>query len=309
MGLFLLPVAMQLDYFFSEIAQIKAPNQVQDLVRLLNEKGEHSVPQLPQSRQQHPLFIPLTQRHDGAITGLLRSVETQNLDIVLTKPDSLQFTWLASSAESFVKREEEIATYQAEVEAARDQEARTGTAALAGRIILRVGPCMTEYENLAEGHLFSGSTQSALIACERNQGCFGHWGRPFAFHARILDKLGRSEEARDVSRHALSNALCTLGDDVDEICSLAQTERPKLVDKLELWSEGKLTDEELRRSNGMDTRSPQETALKRAASLLDLCVAAPDRYSYDTTRRDVAERYLEAGYSSLSSYVDPDETI
>ena len=67
----------------------------------------------------------------------------------------------------------------------------------------------------------SGSEEAALITCERNQRCFEQWGRPFAFHARLLRSLDRSEEARDVARHALSLPLWTFtGYHVALVCAL-----------------------------------------------------------------------------------------
>ena len=39
----------------------------------------------------------------------------------------------------------------------------------AGHVIVRVGPFMEEYEELARGHMGGGSSQAALITCERSQ--------------------------------------------------------------------------------------------------------------------------------------------
>ena len=299
-----------LSYFLQEVALIKPPPKLDDALRLLTDRGETTLRPLPQDLAAHPLLIPLTERADGAVTGLLRSPERSTLELVRTSPDSLQLEWLANSAELFVARQAEMDAFDADVASdGADAVPRSGTASLAGRIILRVGPFMGEYESLVNGHLASGATQSALIACERNQGCFGDWGRPFAFHARILSNLGRDEEARDVARHALTNPLCTLNDKLGAICALSNSCTGQLVERLEWRSKGKLTEDELRRSNGMDTRTPQEIALVRAACLLDLCVAAPSHYSYAAIRPQLGELYGEAGLSSLGALVNPDETI
>ena len=76
-------------------------------------------------------------------------------------------------------------------------EAAASTGGLPGYLLTKVGPFVHEYEALANGHLERGAETSALVTCERTQVCFGAWGRPFAFHARMLSSLGRDEEARD----------------------------------------------------------------------------------------------------------------
>ena len=86
------------------------------------------------------------------------------------------------------------------VHTARTRRARATQAAakapggLDGLLLTRVGPFAASYERLALKHLASGSEQAALIAAERSQDVLPAWGRPFGFHARMLQGLGREEE-------------------------------------------------------------------------------------------------------------------
>lgn len=206
----------------------------------------------------------------------------------------------------YVAREKELAEAEAEI-AAGGAGTPSSKGGVEGRVLMRVGPFMGEYEKLATGHLEKGSEQSALITCERNQRCFEAWGRPFAFHARLLHRLGRDEEARDVARHALSLPLWTLGDEVDEICGFAQTTQGQLLDDLRVRAAGGLTREQLQRENGMDTRTPSEKALQRASCLLDL--ATLGEQTFEAIRPELAERYREAGMGAFATFISPDETI
>ena len=76
-----------------------------------------------------------------------------------------------------------------------------------------------------------------------------------------------------------------------------------LIAKLLLKAEGGLTAQELRMKNNMETRSPQQVAKDRASYLLDLVVADPSTYSWESIRPDLAARYEEAGMKSIASWV------
>eukprot|EP00962_Isochrysis_galbana_P027902 scaffold8780_cov130-Isochrysis_galbana.AAC.13 len=214
----------------------------------------------------------------------------------------------ACTPRRYVAREQELAEAEAEV-AAGGANTPASKGGVEGMVLMRVGPFMGEYERLAARHLDNGSEQSALIACERNQRCFEAWGRPFAFHARILRRLGRSEEARDVARHALSLPLWTLGDDIADVCDMAGSSKEALVEGLEVRATGGLTREQLQRENGMDTRTPREKALERASCLLDLATIDGCARTFGSVRPELAERYREAGMDAFATFVMPDETI
>ena len=188
-------------------------------------------------------------------------------------------------------------------------DAATSPGGLSGYLIAKVGPFESEYEALASGHLSRGSETAALVTCERVQACFGAWGRPFAFHARMLAGLGRDEEARDKARAALELPLWTLGDDLETILEMANTDRDALVSKLRLKADGQLTAEQLKSQNGMEKRTPQQIAKDRASYLLDLVVAAPSDYSWQSIRAELAELYRQADMPSIATFVDGEATL
>ena len=121
----------------------------------------------------------------------------------------------------------------------------------AGHVIVRVGPFMEEYEELARGHMGGGSSQAALITCERcalprvtappgpaqtatchrrYQSLYREWGRPFAYHARLLRSLDRREESRDVAAHALGLPLWSLGYGLGEVRQITKVQERDLGD-------------------------------------------------------------------------------
>ena len=70
-----------------------------------------------------------------------------------------------------------------------------------------------------------------------------------------------------------------------------------------------LTPEQRARDNGMDTRTPREIALERAACLLDIATLPGSEKTWESVRPELAERYSEAGMSDFSAFVSPDETF
>jgi len=314
----------QTSYFLSEIAMMSTPVGLEATLRVLQQQGSELIPPTA-DEDMHPLVLPLAKAADGTVTGLLKwpGDEKAVPPLVSMSATGNQLTLIAPSAQAFVKREIEVADAEgradadalaelaasAQIERALGDPKRGG---LAARVLVRAGPFMAEYETLAANHLAGTSdlsVESALITCERNQACFKAWGRPFIFHSKILSKLGRMEESRDCARHALTLPLWTFGYDLSEVCSLAETDVETLTAQLERRAEGEMSPEQLREGMGIDKRTPQQIAMERASYLLDLVVAAPDRYSWASTRSELRERYTDAGYAALAGFVDPDQTI
>ena len=305
--------------YLSEVAMTMPPSALSSVVGLLVSSGEQVVePGIDASL--HPLLVPLTQTSDGCITALLRWPTAggggSKLPLVRTSSDGQMLTLLADSMENYLLRAAAVADADGAADAtplaelSRDigfpYEAGAAAAAaggLPGYVITKVGPFMHEYEGLAQGHITKGSETAALITCERATNVFGAWGRPCAFHARMLASLGRDEEARDKARNALELPLWTLGDDLDEILAIAQTDREQLTARLQIKADGSLTPEQLRQTNGMEQRSPKDIAKDRASYLLDLAVAAPGDFSWESIRAPLAERYREAGMNSVARFV------
>jgi len=258
---------------------------------------------------------------DGAVTGLLRwpggGGGGSKMPVVRTTSSGRQLELLADCVEHYVAR----AAVQADADGDSDAPALAALASEAtgfgyeagaagsspggvpGYLITKVGPFVDSYKQLALKHAGGGSEEAALITCERNQRAFQAWGHPYAFHSRLLERFNRNEEARDLARHAIGLPLWTLGDDLVELCALAQTSTDELAATLRDKADGKLTREQLAMQSGMEKRSSQQIAKDRASYLLDLVVAAPDEYSWEGVRNELASLYREADMTSIATFV------
>ena len=58
----------------------------------------------------------------------------------------------------------------------------------------------------------------------------------------------------------------------------------------------------------VEQRTPQEIAKDRASYLLDLAVAQPEEYSWESIRPDLAALYREAGMSSIGTFVECEQS-
>ena len=310
-------------YYLQETARATPPEGLGALATLLCSRGEELCTP-GRDASLLPLLVPLTRSPaDGAVTGVLRwptgTGEGAELPLVRTAADGRQLQLLATLPTHYLQRAAVLADAEGSADAAavaaiwRDAggaeiepgKAAAGPGGVPGFLVTKVGPFIDEYEGLARGHLDKGSAQAALITCERSQSLFGAWGRPFAFHARMLAGLGRDEEARDLARQALSMPLWTLGDDLAEVCAIAQTTVEKLAATCRLRADGGLTPEQLRAQNGMDKRTKEQVALDKASYLLDLAVASPDDYSWESIRPELQQLYTEAKQVDVARQVGP----
>jgi len=316
-----LPVPEHVDYL-NDVALTMAPTALSAAVGVLVSRGETLVPPGTDA-SLHPLLVPLTcdMAGDGAVTGLLRWPAAggggSKLPVVRTTGAGRQLEILADCAEHFVAREAVLADAAGAANAAEllrlaelsefsysAGDAAASPGGVPGYLITKVGPFVSAYKQLAMRHADGGSEESALITCERTQSCFQAWAHPYAFHSQLLAGFGRHEEARDLARHALGLPLWTLGDiDIAALCGTAQTTPAELAVSLRKKADGKLSEAELRAQNGMENRTPQQIAKDRASYLLDLVVAAPDEYSWESVRAELADLYRQADMASIGTFV------
>ena len=199
--------------YLNDVALTVPPPALPSVVGVLVARGETLVAPGADATL-HPLLVPLTRDDagDGEITGLLRwpGAGGGGSKMPVVRTSGRQLELLADCAEHFVAR----AAVMADVEGATDAadlleiaaqaaglEYSAGAAAASpggapGFLITKVGPFVSAYKQLATRHVEGGSEEAALITCERTQACFQAWGHPYAFHARLLDRYGRDEEAR-----------------------------------------------------------------------------------------------------------------
>lgn len=308
--------------YLSDVALMMPPPALSSLVGLLVSRGDKVVT-AGEDASLHPLLVPLTVRaDDGEVTGLLRWPGAggggSKMPVVRTCASGRQLELLADCTEHYIAKAAVLADVEgaanaAELAALAEQaigfEYAAGTAAASpggvpGYLVTKVGPFLDEYQQLAQRHADKGSEESALITCERTQRAFQAWGAPYAFHSRMLRRYSRGEEARDLARFAIGQPLWTLGgDDLVELCGLAKSSQTELASQLRDKADGKLSEEDLKMQNGMEKRSPQQIAKDRASYLLDLVVAAPDEYSWQSVREELATRYREADMNSIAAFV------
>lgn len=234
--------------FLSEVALVTPPAALENVVRLLVSEGG-TVVEPGTDDSVHPLLVPLTRTDDGEVTGLLRwpAAGGGGSKLPLVQTSGRQLVLLADSAEQHVARAavqadadgDDSAELLAELTAKCGIPYEIGSAVqspggVRGYVLTKVGTFLKDYEALSDNHVASGSVESALITCERCQTLFKAWGRPFAFHARLLGTLDRNEEARDTARQALQMPLWTVDDDISAICAIACTTREDLVSELKL---------------------------------------------------------------------------
>lgn len=179
-------------------------------------------------------------------------------------------------------------------------------ASLAAYCILKVGPFADLYERLAMQHLERGDDASALVTCERAQRAFEEWGLPFAVHASLHAKLGRATEARDVARMALSKPLWSLGahGSAEGLAALAATAEYEPPRPSREWY-GAVR--HLDAGGGIRSRAsemglPAQT-LKESDFVQALPFLAPDRFSWDSVREELAASYECEGRPEVARWI------
>ena len=168
--------------FLSEVAMVMPPPALGSALSILTNRGESIIE--PGDRSLHPFLIPLTKDpNSGQITGLLRWPAAggggSKMPVVKTAEGGRQLTLLANSADAFVAREAAVADAAGSSDAAALAElsakvgfpyvagdAAKGAGGLAGYLITKVGPFMSAYEELAEGH-FTRGMRAGIACCTR----------------------------------------------------------------------------------------------------------------------------------------------
>lgn len=295
------------------------PPYLDGLLHVLTEV-QHETPTPPTNRiNQHPFFIPLTTATPASgpqtHTGLLRwptPPESLPLPVVQARSDDLSLRLIAPSAKGVVTRAIASADYSGRTNEATEIRRATrlavsyqdGDVASSGLGLERFlvlkgdGPFPDLYEGLAKFHEAKGDKASALVTCERAAVAFAGWAGMVAFHAGVLDGMGRSSEARDAARFALSMPLWTVGGEnvVEQMRVLAGYKERESLEKI-----FRTLFEDKRENEVQEGKRVEQVALDRAAYLLDLCVA--ERGNWEAVRMDLADLYEEAGMADFATFV------
>lgn len=269
-------------------------------------------------RGLHPLIEPLAQTASGDVLGLMRwplqdgtvhIVQTRSQDNVPGGDESLRIRALTvrpcGSVAQFARRAAAEADngplpQRAGIIAAAGEAtlAASGKPYTAGELaesrlrlpqflLMRVGPFADAWEDLAWSQLEKGDTTAALVAGERASALNPGWGCTLYLQSRLMEKLGRTEEQRDLALAALESPFWTLGAPLREVMGAAQLSHIEDLRALVRTMEDKV-----REQQNAPPRSAHELALMRATDALDEVVRTQG--SWDEVRPTVAKALQEA---------------
>lgn len=310
----------EVERYLSMIAKTERPPYLDALIHVLS-SAPGAQATAPSARHNlHPFFIPLTYNTDEKrTTGLLRwptPPEDLPMPVVSCCADDPCLILLSSSARAHVTRalveadttgnddrRDEIRSSSSLALAYQNGDANKSGLGVEQFLTMLTGGFPDVYEGLVRFHLAKGDESAALVTCERaSRGQIG-WGRSNAFHAEILQELGRESEASDAARFCLQMPLWTIGSvqKVRDMGKLAGYQDAESLGKIyrRLFEDGRA--EEI-----AEGKAPQQVALDRAAWLLDLCVAERSgglSEGWEEVRERLAELYDEAGLNDVATFV------
>lgn len=318
--------------FITNVAKYSPPKRLPALLEALQLQGETLVS--PRSRKGlNPFLIPLSKNPtDGSMTCLIRwPTQKTDMDLQVVKTNEVGITLLALSTDKFVHRTlvefdffgnkaapvlESIANHEGNSKlyslgdylsfmmsgkfpTITDQERRL----FIDRYLLsKVGPFPDCYERLATNFVEKNNEVSALVTCERAVSVFYGWGRPMSVHARLLEKLGRSIEAKDTARAALASPKWTIAQskqELDKITKLAGFSDMKIVGEMHAFRAADPRKKEVEEEN----LSPLQVTLDQAAHLMDAVAMGAVECGWDAIRQDLATKYQEGGYPDMAAFI------
>lgn len=311
----------EVERYLSNIAKTEKPPYLDALIYVLTSTSESKILSPSARNELHPFFIPLTyDSNEEKTTGLLRWPTPPDdfpLPIVSCTRGDPCLTLLSSCAKSHVTRalaradfsgnydhRDEIRTSSSLSLAYQNGDVEKSGLGLERFLISATSGFPDLYEGLVEFHAAKGDESSALITCERAAQSQNGWARPHAYHAKLLQKLGRELEAKDAARFCLTLPLWTMGNisTLLDMGTLAGYQDKESLGKIyrRLFEDGRI--EEIK-----DGKSVGQVALDRAAWLLDVCVAEqqsqPCQEGWENIRERLAELYDEAGMNDFATFV------
>lgn len=307
----------EMDRYLSTIAKITKPEYLDALLYVLTEISQLE-PVPPSARKNlHPFLIPLAYDPEKQQTiGLLRwptPPENLPMPLVSSKTADPCLTMLSPSVKSHVIRALVEADY-AGCEEQRDGIRAASSLALAYQngdvdksglgveryLTVSIGGFPDIYEGLVNFHIAKNDEPSALITCEAATRAQPGWAGPHAFHAKVLQELGRELEARDAARFCLTMPLWTMG-------SVAEVRDMGIVagyqDAQSLGKIYRRLYEDEQKQEIADGKSREQVALDRAAWLLDVCVADQEWAGWEEIREPLASLFDEASMNDIAIFV------
>jgi len=168
-------------------------------------------------------------------------------------------------------------------------------------LLTKVGAFPDCYESLAHDYINRGDLTSALVTCERAVSVFYGWGHPMTTHAMILSKKGRSKEARDTARAALSNPIWAVADtmkDLDELALVAGFSGAAILGEMHAYRAKDPRTDEI--GEGL---SPLQVTLDQAAHYMDAVALGTEKGGWLASRDKLASMYTDGGYPELAKFI------
>lgn len=297
--------------FIKDVTATCHPEHLPNLLNMLQKRGD-SIISPGDKHGLFPLAIPLSRNGSGDMISLLRwPTAPSGLDMPVVQVQKHGVFPLAKNVDQFIHRllveEDAISSKDRNrelfhVSANAGQLYREGSFTdsqlpnLDTYLLRKVGVFPDVIERKIEEHLEKGNHVSALVTGEfyaKKQHLPG-FGRPVAFNAQLLLKVGRNLEAKDAARGSLKSPWWTLGYKYQEVAKIAKWKDEQICHvKKKLTEEGK--QEDLNRGKEL-----AQIALDEAAFLLDL---ASVEGNWDEVVDSVGECYKEAGLHDMARFI------
>ncbi|XP_074582106.1 protein IN CHLOROPLAST ATPASE BIOGENESIS, chloroplastic-like [Curcuma longa] len=305
------PDARYIDHFsfIEDVAAARAPESLNHLLNMLQSRGEALIS--PAAKEgMIPLVIPLSESPSGKLTSLLRwPTSPPGMEMPVVEVHKHGVWLLAKSVDQYIHRllveedanvENSNKLWDASAEAGQKLYKKgdlleSGIADLDMYLLKKVGLFPDVIERKISRHLEKGDQVSAMITGEfYTKQHFPGFGRPFAFNAQILLKVGRNLEAKDAARGSLKSPWWTLGFKYQDVADIAEWEDEQIeYIKEKISQEGRK--EDLKKG-----KAAEQVALDEAAFLMDL--ASIDG-SWNEVVDRIAECYMEAGLHDIAKFI------
>eukprot|EP01031_Cornospumella_fuschlensis_P022269 gene22269-27232_t len=316
--------------FLRKNAKIDVPKRLDTLLKLLSFQGLEFVP--PSQRSGlNPLLIPLAKNvTDGSTLSYIRwPTQKEAMDLQIVRTNEVGVTLVSMSTDQYCHRqvvELDFAGNPNVVEAAsllnkdsplynigdymsmfRSGKFPVNTPAerrlvLDRYLLLKVGAFPDCYERLAENFEAQKNEISALVTCERAVNVFYGYGHPVAFHARLLQRLGRTKEAQDAARSALHLPKWTVAHSRSDLESITQA--AGFSNCLVVGEMHAVRARDPREKDQQEGVSPQQISLDQAAHLMDAVALGGVQGGWEAAKKEIAQKYRDGGYPDMANFIE-----
>ncbi|KAL9229775.1 hypothetical protein vseg_005207 [Gypsophila vaccaria] len=298
--------------FIKDVAGTSCPEHLPNLLNILQKRGDVIIS--PGDKQGlFPLSIPLSRNASGVTVSLLRwPTAPPGMDMPVVEAHKYGVSPMAKTVDQYIHRilvEEDVSGPKCGNKELFHASGIAGTKLyeegtfkksempnLDTYLLRKVGLFPDIVERKINQYLEQGNHISALVTGEfyTKKQNFPGFGRPAAFNAKTLLKVGRNLEAKAAARGALKSPWWTLGYRYQKVAEVAQWKDEQIYYiKKKLSEEGKQED----LNKGKDLA---QIALDEAAYWLDL---ASVEGTWDDFLNRIVECYKDAGLNEMARFI------